>query len=133
MSVDEPGHVRLRIEMLLEIAGPEELTRAALARIAGDEAMPDAEREPATEAVTQDPAEAVAYLVDPIDLVSDLPGVELAQASWASEQADADLEADWFGDEETGPDLAGQTDEGPAGPGGHAPRMDTWEEEGGHL
>ena len=38
--------------------------------------------------MTEDTAEALAYLVDPFDLVSEIPGVELAQASWSSEQID---------------------------------------------
>lgn len=107
-----PAFVRLHVEMMLEISDPAALSAAAEQRIAGDELMPDAERAPATQAVSDAPAEAVAYLVDPIDLVSGLPGVELAQASWSSEAADhdtaADPDADWFTDEDE--DEAGDED-----------------------
>ncbi|MGW7518330.1 hypothetical protein ACWGJ2_22370 [Streptomyces sp. NPDC054796] len=77
--------MRLRVELVVEIADPAELTRAALARIEGDALMPDEEREHAREIVAADAGEAIAYLVDPVDLVNGLPGVELAHASWGSE------------------------------------------------
>lgn len=99
--------VRLHVEMMLEISDPAALSEAAQRRIAEDELVPDADRAPATAAVDETPAEAVAYLVDPIDLVSGLPGVELAQASWSSETADHDTadpddDTDWFADETDG-------------------------------
>jgi hypothetical protein len=95
--------VRLRVELVLEVGDPGELTGAALDRIAADEFMPDEERTHAESAVREDEAEAIAYLVDPFDLVSDVPGVELAQASWSSEQIDYDPDAeDWDLDEEDG-------------------------------
>lgn len=87
------GHVRLHVELVLEVADPSGLSRAALTRIRDDELMPDGEREQATAAVGGDPAEAVAYLVDPIDLVRGVPGVELAQASWSSGSAEYDPDA----------------------------------------
>ena len=63
--------------------------------------MPADERAHAEGAVTEDTAEALAYLVDPFDLVGDLPGVELAQASWSSEQIDYDPDSpDWDLDED---------------------------------
>jgi len=72
------------------------VTRAALARIAEDPDMPGDERAHAESAVTEDTAEALAHLVDPFDLVGDVPGVELAQASWSSEQIDYDPDSpDW--------------------------------------
>ncbi|GAB3653530.1 hypothetical protein [Streptomyces sparsus] len=93
-------HVRLQVELVLEVADPAQLSRAALDHIRGDELMPDDERGHATAAVSDDPAEAVAYLVDPIDLVSDVPGVQLAQASWSSETVDYDPDAEqWQFDE----------------------------------
>ncbi|MFI2346638.1 hypothetical protein ACH492_06170 [Streptomyces sp. NPDC019443] len=96
-------YVRLRVELVLEVGDPGELTGAALDRIAADEFMPDEERTHAESAVREDEAEAIAYLVDPFDLVSDVPGVELAQASWSSEQIDYDPDAeDWELDEEDG-------------------------------
>ncbi|MET7715181.1 hypothetical protein [Streptomyces sp. NPDC005407] len=96
-------YVRLRVELVLEVGDPGELTGAALDRIAADEFMPDEERAHAESAVREEEAEAIAYLVDPFDLVSDVPGVELAQASWSSEQIDYDPDAeDWDLDEEDG-------------------------------
>jgi hypothetical protein len=63
--------------------------------------MPADERAHAEGAVTEDTAEALAYLVDPFDLVSDVPGIELAQASWSSEQIDYDPDSpDWDLDED---------------------------------
>ncbi|MDK1472668.1 hypothetical protein QNO07_04380 [Streptomyces sp. 549] len=93
-------HVRLQVELVLEVADPEQLGRAALDHIRGDELMPDEERGHATAAVTGDPAEALAYLVDPIDLVSAVPGVQLAQASWSSETVDYDPDAEQWQFEE---------------------------------
>ncbi|MDQ1008720.1 hypothetical protein QFZ82_003205 [Streptomyces sp. V4I23] len=100
--------VRLRVELVLEIEDSEVLTGAALERIAADEFMPDEERTHARSAVREDEAEALAYLVDPFDLVAEVPGVELAQASWSSEQVDYDPEAqEWDLDD----DLDGLRDE----------------------
>lgn len=82
--------MRLRVELVLEIEDPEALTGAALERIAADEFMPDEERAHARSSVREDEAEALAYLVDPFDLVAEVPGVDLAQASWSSEQIDYD-------------------------------------------
>jgi hypothetical protein len=97
-------HVRVRVEMVLEIAEPDELIRAAWARIAGDEQLPAGEREQAARAVSRDAAEAVAYLVDPIDLVGEMPGVVLAQASWSSELTHYDPEQPWYGEDDDGDD-----------------------------
>ncbi len=74
--------------------------------------MPDAERAHAESAVTEDTAEALAYLVDPFDLVGEVPGIELQQASWSSEQIDYDPDApDWDLDEdEEGDDGDGEDD-----------------------
>ncbi|MFF3327738.1 hypothetical protein [Streptomyces sp. NPDC002889] len=95
--------VRLRVELVLEIGDSGALTGAALERIAADEFMPDEERAHARAAVREDEAEALAYLVDPFDLVAQVPGVELAQASWSSEQIEYDPEAEeWDLDEEDG-------------------------------
>ncbi|MFF3248042.1 hypothetical protein ACFYWY_30925 [Streptomyces sp. NPDC002870] len=96
-------YVRLRVELVLEVGDSGELTGAALDRIAADEFMPDEERAHAESAVREDEAEAIAYLVDPFDLISEVPGVELAQASWSSEQIDYDPDAEeWDLDEEDG-------------------------------
>lgn len=93
--------VRLRVELVLEIDGPAELSAAALGRIVGDDSLPDDERAHAQATVREDPAEALAYLVEPFDLVRDVPGVELAQASWTSEEIDYDPDAvEWALDED---------------------------------
>ncbi|MET9432723.1 hypothetical protein [Streptomyces sp. NPDC006551] len=106
MSTSETSrYVRLRVEVVLEIDGPEELTEAAVGRIDTDEFMPDDERVHARSAVQEDSAEALAYLVEPFDLVSTVPGIELVQASWSSEEIDYDPDAqEWDLDEEDGPD-----------------------------
>lgn len=95
---------------MLEIVDSGELTGGALDRIAADESMPDEERAHAQSAVREEEAEAVAYLIDPFDLVSEVPGVELAQASWSTDQIDHDPEGieydpdaeEWDQDEEDG-------------------------------
>ncbi|MFF2775669.1 hypothetical protein ACFVU3_12240 [Streptomyces sp. NPDC058052] len=96
-------HVRLRVDIVLEIDGPAELTTAAEGRIDSDEFMPADEREHARAAVREDASEALAYLVEPFDLVRDLPGVELVQAAWSSEEIEYDPDAmEWELDEEDG-------------------------------
>lgn len=66
-------------------------------------ASPADERTHAENAVTEDTAEALAYLVDPFDLVSEVPGVDLAQASWSSEPIDYDPDSpEWDLDEDDG-------------------------------
>ena len=102
MSTEETSRfVRLRVELVVEVDDQDAVTRAALARIAEDPDMPADERAHAEGAVTEDTAEALAYLVDPFDLVGDLTGVELAQASWSSEQIDYDPDSpDWDLDED---------------------------------
>ena len=109
--------MRLRVELVLEIEDPAALTGATLERIAADEFMPDEERAHAQSAVREDEAEALAYLVDPFDLVGEVPGVELAQASWSSEQVDYDPEAeewdlDHDDDEDEDADADGDDGEG---------------------
>ncbi|WP_244188221.1 hypothetical protein [Streptomyces regalis] len=74
------------MELVLEVDDEDALAKAALRRISADETVPADERAHAESAVTEDTAEALAYLVDPFDLVSEVPGVELAQASWSSER-----------------------------------------------
>ncbi|NJP66923.1 hypothetical protein [Streptomyces spiramenti] len=102
MSADESRYVRLHVELVLEVADSERLTSVARQRVDADELMPDAERLAARDAVAGEPAEAVAYLVEPAALIGDLPGVELVHASWSSEPTEADGEpsadpdADWY-------------------------------------
>lgn len=83
-------HIRLRVDLVVEIADADALTRSALDHVAHDELMPDEERAHAEEVISSDAGEALACLVDPFDLVRELPGVELAHASWGSEEMDAD-------------------------------------------
>ncbi|KAB1987924.1 hypothetical protein [Streptomyces triticiradicis] len=113
MSTPETSRfVRLRVEIVLEIDDADAVTRAALDRISDDADMPADERTHAEGAVTEDTAEALAYLVDPFDLVSEVPGVELAQASWSSEPVDYDPDSpDWGVDE----DDADEDEEGARG------------------
>ncbi|MEU9555315.1 hypothetical protein [Streptomyces fumanus] len=102
MSTPETSRfVRVRVDLVLEVGNEEEVTAAALARIAGEGGLPDAERAHAEGAVTADTAEALAHLVDPFDLVSEVPGVELRQASWSAERVDLDPDSpDWDLDED---------------------------------
>ncbi len=96
MSNDETSRfVRLHVELVMEVADSDRLTGAALDHIDADPSLPTEERGHARETVRSDPAEALAYLVDPIDLVEDVPGVELTQASWSSEEIDYDADAEW--------------------------------------
>ncbi|MEU3887518.1 hypothetical protein [Streptomyces sp. NPDC029041] len=109
MSTPETSRfVRLRVELVLEVDDADAVTKAALRRIAGEEGMPAAERAHTESAVTEDTAEALAYLVDPFDLVSEVPGVELQQASWSSERVDHDPDSpDWDLDEDDDEDSDG--------------------------
>ncbi|MFH9089017.1 MULTISPECIES: hypothetical protein [unclassified Streptomyces] len=106
MSTEETSRfVRLRVELVLEVQDDDEVAKAALRRIARDPELPEGERAQAEAAVTEDTAEALAYLVDPFDLVSEVPGVELQQASWSSERVDYDPDSpDWDLDEDDGAD-----------------------------
>ncbi|WP_330173918.1 hypothetical protein OG875_10260 [Streptomyces sp. NBC_01498] len=94
MSTSETSRfVRLHVELVLEITDPEELTAAALTRVESDDSLPDEERAHARSAVREDEAEALAYLVEPSELIGEVPGVELTQASWSSEEIDYDPES----------------------------------------
>ncbi|MFF7719288.1 hypothetical protein ACFZDB_07860 [Streptomyces luteogriseus] len=109
MSTPETSRfVRLRVELVLEVDDADAVTKSALRRIADEAEMPAVERAHAESAVTEDTAEALAYLVDPFDLVSQVPGVELQQASWSSERIDYDPDSpDWDLDEDDGDDSDG--------------------------
>ena len=115
MSTEETSRfVRLRVELVLEVHDAGAVTKAALRRLAEDSDMPADERVHAEDAVTEDTAEALAHLVDPFDLVSEVPGVELAQASWSSEPIDYDPDSpEWDLDEDD--EDAGDDDEGADG------------------
>ncbi len=96
------------MELVLEVDDADAVTKSALRRIADEAEMPAAERAHAEGAVTEDTAEALAYLVDPFDLVSQVPGIELQQASWSSERIDYDPDSpDWDLDEDDGEDSDG--------------------------
>lgn len=114
MSTDEEKngihHVRVRVEVVLEIGDPDEVIRAAWARIESDELMHEEDRAGAAREVSQDLAEAVAHLIDPVDLAGRVPGVVLAQASWSSELTEYNPDDEW----DTGDD----TDDYDEEPGG---------------
>jgi hypothetical protein len=104
MTTEETSRfVRVRVELVLEVEDEAALTGAALSRIATDPEMPEGERAHAESAVTEDTAEALSYLVDPFDLVTEVPGVALQQASWSGERIDYDPDSpDWDMDEDDG-------------------------------
>ncbi|MFE9887650.1 hypothetical protein [Streptomyces scopuliridis] len=106
------------MELVLEVDDLERLSAAALDRISADESMPDDERAHARSSVREDEAEALAYLVEPFDLVKEVPGVELAQASWTSEVIDYDPDAvEWGLDEDYEDDCEEVVVEGEVGAG----------------
>ncbi|MEF9906009.1 hypothetical protein [Streptomyces sp. P9-A2] len=120
MSTPETSRfVRLRVDLVLEVDDVDAVTGAALARVADDDDLSAEERVPARDAVAADMAEALAYLVDPFGLVGDVPGVELQQASWSSEQIAYDPDSpEWDLDEDLNEDLDGDGDEVLDGDGG---------------
>ncbi|KUL38606.1 hypothetical protein ADL22_17700 [Streptomyces sp. NRRL F-4489] len=88
--------VRLHVELVMEVTDADRLTGAAVDHIKGEAAVPEDERRQSLETVRDDPAEALAHLIDPFDLVTGVPGTELAQASWSSEEmTDYDPDAEW--------------------------------------
>ncbi|PAN01323.1 hypothetical protein CJI59_12280 [Streptomyces sp. Alain-F2R5] len=113
MSTRETSRfVRVRVDLVLEVDDEQAVTGAALQALAGDADLSDAERAHAEQAVTDDTAEALAYLVDPFDLVGEVPGVELQQASWSSEQIDYDPDSpEWDLDEDDGDENDPEDDE----------------------
>ncbi|WP_031083575.1 hypothetical protein [Streptomyces sp. NRRL WC-3549] len=85
--------VRLRVDLMLEITDTDALTGAALEALTAEHLAPEdaaGNDTHAEEAVREDAAEAVAALIDPFDLVGEVPGVELVQASWDSEPVEHD-------------------------------------------
>ncbi len=101
----------------MEITDADALGAAALEGIAAEFDEPGEgpaeERMHAESAVREDGAEALASLVDPFDLVGEVPGIELAQASWSSEIIDYDPEDpdDWDLDEGDDGSDAGEDDD----------------------
>ncbi|MEU6931637.1 hypothetical protein [Streptomyces sp. NPDC046385] len=116
MSTSETSRfVRLRVDLVLEIDAPAALAEAAVGRIDADAFLPEEERTHARAAVAEDSAEALAYLVEPLDLLGTVPGVELVQASWSSEEIEYDPDAmEWDLDEEDGELEDAEGDDGPA-------------------
>jgi hypothetical protein len=116
MSTAETSRfVRLRVELVLEVEDEGAVMEAARRRVAEDEELDPVERAQAEGAVTEDTAEALAYLVDPFVLVSEVPGVELQRAAWAAEHIEYDPDSpDWELDE----DDVGGDDEEEDGDGG---------------
>ncbi|NUH41512.1 hypothetical protein HUF15_33080 [Streptomyces samsunensis] len=97
-STETSRFVRLRVDLVVEIADPGQLRRATYEQIDGDESLAEEERGHARRMVESDEAEALAYLVEPFELVEEVPGVELVQASWSSEHVDYDPRAaEWSG------------------------------------
>jgi hypothetical protein len=89
------------VDLVLEIEDEDAVIGAVRHRIAEDAELAPEERTHAESAVTEDTAEALAFLVDPVVLVSEVPGVELQQASWSSERIEYDPDApDWDPDED---------------------------------
>ncbi|MFF1649839.1 hypothetical protein [Streptomyces sp. NPDC058240] len=122
MSTSETSRfVRLRVEMVLEITDSAALSGTALESIAVEYGEPGGEsaeeRMLAEDAVREDGAEALASLVDPFDLVSEVPGVELTQASWSSEIVDYDPDDPdaWDLDDEDGEEDEEDDEEGGGG------------------
>lgn len=113
--------------MVLEVTDPAALSGTALESIAAEYGEPGGEsaeeRMHAEAAVREDGAEALASLIDPFDLVSEVPGVELAQASWSSETIDYDPDDPdaWDLDDEDGEEGVVWDEEDGAGSGGGVP------------
>ncbi|GAB2599304.1 hypothetical protein GCM10027168_35370 [Streptomyces capparidis] len=103
--------------MIVEITDPEALAAEALDQVGRDTGLAEGERDHTAEAVRDDATEALACLVDPFDLIDDVPGISLAQASWSCAPTAYDPDAEeWdFGE---GPGADG---EGLAGPDGLPP------------
>jgi hypothetical protein len=80
----------------VEIVDEKELQAAALEQVRDDEFLEDEERAEAIAAIEIDPAGAIAHFVDPVAMLSGVPGVELAEATWESQPVDYDPEnEDW--------------------------------------
>jgi hypothetical protein len=100
-----PRYVRLQIELIAEITDEKLLKDAALVQVENDEYLEDAERAESVEAIELDPTGAVAHFIDPVELLADVPGVDLVQATWESQPVDFDPEEEsWDFYEEDGED-----------------------------
>ncbi|MFI8521647.1 hypothetical protein ACIGEZ_28105 [Streptomyces sp. NPDC085481] len=85
-----PRYVRLTIELVAEITDEQALKAAALAQVQDDEYLDDAERAESVEAIEVDPSGSLAHFIDPVALLGDVPGVELASATWESAHTEYD-------------------------------------------
>jgi hypothetical protein len=112
MSTPETSRfVRLRVELVVEVDDEGAVTRAAVDRIADEPDISPEEKAQVEQAVTEDTAEALASLIDPFDLVVDVPGVDLAQASWSAEEIEWDPDAREWDLDEDGEDDEGEADD----------------------
>jgi hypothetical protein len=114
------------VELVLGIDDEGAVMAAARHRITQDEELDPVERMHVEGAVTEDTAEALAYLVDPFALVGEVPGVELQQASWSSERIDYDPDSpDWeFGEDDDDGGDADDSDDGEGEGGGTVDRRE---------
>ncbi|MER7670389.1 hypothetical protein ABTY61_18225 [Kitasatospora sp. NPDC096128] len=93
-TTDAPRYVKLKIELIAEITDEGALKAAALQQVAGDEYLDDEERAQSVDAIEVDPSGSLAHFIDPVALLGDVPGVELASATWESAQTEFDPEND---------------------------------------
>ncbi|MFD5462733.1 hypothetical protein ACFWIQ_07870 [Kitasatospora sp. NPDC127059] len=93
-TTDAPRYVKLKIELIAEITDEGALKAAALQQVAGDEYLDDDERAQSVDAIEVDPSGSLAHFIDPVALLGDVPGVELASATWESAQTEFDPESD---------------------------------------
>ncbi|MFJ3220633.1 hypothetical protein ACIPLC_32510 [Kitasatospora sp. NPDC086801] len=91
---DEPRYVRLKIELIAEITDEGALKAAALKQVTEDEYLDDDERAQSVDAIEVDPSGSLAHFIDPVALLGDVPGVELASATWESAQTEFDPETE---------------------------------------
>lgn len=95
-ETSEPRYIRLQIELIAEIVDEKALAEAALEQVRNDSYLEDEERAEAVAAIEIDPAGSIAHFVDPVAMLSGIPGVELAEATWESQPVDFDPEnEDW--------------------------------------
>ena len=85
-----PRYVRVTIELVAEITDEQALKTAALDQVRDDEYMEEAERAEALEAIEIDPTGSLAHFIDPVALLGQVPGVELASATWESARTEYD-------------------------------------------
>ena len=93
-TTDAPRYVKLKIELIAEITDEGALKAAALQQVAGDEYLDDEERAQSVEAIEVDPSGSLAHFIDPVALLGDVPGVELASATRESAQTEVGPESE---------------------------------------